>query len=59
MKKKTRAEPKQSYYNGKVAKKEICNLRHMFNKSCRGCVYNEECKENKKYENYNVEPCRN
>lgn len=45
MNKKIRAEPIPSYYNGKMAKKEICDLRHMFNKSCRDCVYKEECEK--------------
>ena len=50
MKKKTiRAEPKsESYFNSKNAKKEICALRHAFDKSCRGCIYNDECKGEQK-----------
>lgn len=57
----TRASPKQSYYNSRQSKKEICKLRHMFNKSCRGCVYREKCikKGDKNYEDYRIKSQRN
>lgn len=44
-----------SFYNSKSEKKEICSIRKMFNKSCRGCVYSDTCEEKEiEYENHRV-----
>lgn len=32
-------------HNSKSAKKEICNIRKLFSKSCRNCIYFDSCKE--------------
>ena len=61
MNKKIRAEPskKESYYNSRNAKKEICKLRNLFNKSCRGCIYKEECeKGDRQYEDHKIKSRR-
>lgn len=40
-----RSPTKNEYYNSMSAKKDICNIRKLFNKSCRNCVYFDTCKE--------------
>lgn len=34
-----------SYSNPRTKKKQICEIRKLFNKSCRNCVYFDKCKE--------------
>ena len=34
-----------SYSNTRTKKKQICEIRKLFNKSCRNCVYFDTCKE--------------
>ena len=41
----TRSPTKNEYYNSKLEKKQICEIRKLFNKSCRNCVYFDTCKE--------------
>ena len=33
------------YINSRMQKKQICEIRKLFNKSCRNCVYFDTCKE--------------
>lgn len=40
-----RSPTKNGYYNSMSSKKDICNIRKLFNKSCRNCVYFDTCKE--------------
>ena len=41
----TKRSPTNDYSNSKSAKKEICYIRKLFNKSCRNCEYFDTCKE--------------
>ena len=41
----TRGPTKNKYYNSRSEKKQICEIRKLFNKSCRNCVYFDICKE--------------
>ena len=41
----TRSPTKNKYYNSGSEKKQICEIRKLFNKSCRNCVYFDTCKE--------------
>lgn len=42
----TRRSPtKKKYYNSITEKKQICEIRKLYNKSCRDCVYFDTCKE--------------
>ena len=40
-----RSPTKNGYYNSMSEKKDICNIRKLFNKSCRNCMYFDTCKE--------------
>ena len=41
-----RSPTKNKYnYKSKSEKKQICEIRKLFNKSCRNCVYFDTCKE--------------
>lgn len=44
-----------SYSNPRTKKKQICEIRKLFNKSCRNCVYFDTCKEKEiNYENHRI-----
>ena len=51
-----RSPTKNGYYNSMSAKKDICEIRKLFNKSCRNCVYFDTCKEKRRldYEDYKL-----
>lgn len=40
-----RSPTKNQYYNLKSVKDQICEIRKLFKKSCRNCVYYDTCKE--------------
>lgn len=40
-----RSPTKNQYFNSRSEKKQICEIRKLFNKSCRNCVYFDNCKE--------------
>lgn len=47
--------PTKNNYKSKSEKKQICEIRKLFNKSCRNCVYFDTCKEKESnYEDYRL-----
>lgn len=40
-----RSPTEENYFNSESVKRQICETRKLFNKSCRNCVYSDTCKE--------------